>query len=181
MDHIYEKIRTMRSERSLTLKELAEKTGLSVSFLSQVERSESSIAITSLQKIAEAFAVPITHFFESPSNEQYKVAVEDRKPFRIEASSAVYSRLTGEFPGRAMEPLLITLPPGQDYQGKYAHPGEEFYFILKGELAVEVDETTYRLREGDSIHFPSRLAHLWYNPTDEPAEILCITTPVLFP
>ena len=64
MDEISEKIRTLRRENNLTLKELSEKTGLSISFLSQVENGTSSLAITSLKKIADALNVPINTFLE---------------------------------------------------------------------------------------------------------------------
>ncbi len=65
INEIAEKIRNLRKEKNLTLKDLGEKTGLSISFLSQVENSSSSLAITSLKKIADALNVPITYFFKS--------------------------------------------------------------------------------------------------------------------
>ncbi|NQD67646.1 helix-turn-helix transcriptional regulator, partial [Bacillus haikouensis] len=71
MDEIFKKIKDLRQERGLTLKDLSAKTDLSVSFLSQVERGSSSLAITSLKKIADAFEVPITQFFDSETNNNY--------------------------------------------------------------------------------------------------------------
>lgn len=180
MDHVYEKIRTLRSQKNLTLKDLSEKTGLSISFLSQVERSESSIAINSLQKIAQALGVHITQFFESPAHSNYKVTVEERKSFQIEGSNATYTRLSSEIPSRMLEPLLVSLQPGEDHHGTYSHPGEEFYYVLSGEIVVFVEEQEYRLVEGETMHFPSQLPHRSYNSGKEPAQFLCVCTPVLF-
>lgn len=181
MGNIYEKIRQYRVMQNMTLKDMSEKTGLSVSFLSQVERGGSSMAITSLQRIALALGVPITQFFEDFSNSNFKVAVEDRKPFQIEGSDAVYCRLAGDIPGRELEPLLVTLAPGKAKPHSYAHPGEEFYLVLKGEVIMEVDGKEYFLSQGDSIHIPSHLSHCLWNPSSQvQAQVLSVLTPKIF-
>lgn len=71
MDDIYKKIKQLRYEQGMTLKELSEKTELSVSFLSQIERGTSSLAITSLKRIADAFGVKMIHFFEEDDDFHY--------------------------------------------------------------------------------------------------------------
>ncbi|RFU66868.1 cupin domain-containing protein [Peribacillus saganii] len=180
MEEVSKRIRELRNEKKLTLKDLAEKTGLSVSFLSQVERASSSIAITSLKKIADAFEVPITSFFEDYANKNYKVPVEEQKSFRIEGSGSVYTRLGGEFSGRSIEPMLVTFPQGQPYEKTFSHPGEEFYYILEGVLLFEVDGKEYLMKAGDSIHFPSQLPHSVKNPIDKDAKVLSVVTPVIF-
>ncbi|MDQ0253390.1 quercetin dioxygenase-like cupin family protein/DNA-binding Xre family transcriptional regulator [Evansella vedderi] len=180
MNEVTDKIRSLRNEQKLTLKDLSEKTGLSVSFLSQVERGSSSLAITSLKKIADALEVPITDFFESHANYNYVVKTTDQKPFRIEGSTAEYVRLGGEFTGRSLEPLLVTLSPGQPYDKVFSHPGEEFYYVLDGIVLFNVDGKEYIVKAGDSIHFPSHVPHYWENPLDNDAKVLCVLTPVLF-
>lgn len=170
----------LRTQQNMTLKELSTLSGLSISFLSQVERGNSSLAITSLQKIAEVFNVPITTFFEEPKNEQYFVPESDRKQFQIEGSGATYVRLGGNFAGRALEPLLVTLPPLNKQELMFNHPGEEMYYVLEGEMILTVDGTEYHLSKGDSIHFPSTLDHMMYNPTEEPTQVLSVLTPVIF-
>ncbi|BAD77180.1 cupin domain-containing protein [Geobacillus thermoleovorans] len=180
MEEIYRKIRDIRKQRDLTLKELSEKTGLSVSFLSQVERGTTSLAITSLKKIADALEVPITDFFENEANQNFVVKVEKRKPFRIEGSSAEYTRLAGNFNGRSLEPLIVTLAPGLVQDNVFSHPGEEFYYVLEGAVIFNVDGKEYLVKAGDSIHFPSSLPHFWSNPLSQEAKILCVLTPVIF-
>lgn len=180
LDSIFEKIRLLRTQQNMTLKDLSAKSGLSISFLSQVERGNSSLAITSLQKIAEVLNVPITYFFEEQANQHYFVPEQERKTFQIEGSSAQYVRLGGNFAGRALEPFHITLPPRQKQEVVFNHPGEEFYYVLEGSVVITVDGKDYELKKGDTIHFPSTLDHTWYNPWDEPAEVISVLTPVIF-
>ncbi len=181
MESIYEKIRTLRLEMNMTLKELSDKSGFSISFLSQVERGNSSLAITSLQKIAESLNVPITYFFESKKNNTYHTYAQERQPFQIEGSPMTYTRLAGHFPDRALEPLLNILPPGQTRPVAYNHAGEEFYYVLQGTVTITVDGKEYILKKGDTIHFPSTLVHTWYNPSDEEeAHVLSVLTPAIF-
>jgi len=73
INEIADKIRDLRKEKGLTLKDLSTKTGLSVSFLSQVENGASSLAITSLKKIAEAFDVTMNYFFDVPQVHNFLV------------------------------------------------------------------------------------------------------------
>ncbi|ASN05257.1 helix-turn-helix domain-containing protein [Virgibacillus necropolis] len=180
MDGIYQKIKRLRVEQGFTLKNLSEKTELSVSFLSQIERGSSSLAITSLKKIADAFDVPITFFFNSETNHNYMLQAEDRKPFQLEGSSTTYTRLNGEFGGRSLEPLLVKLVPKQIRNQTSNHPGEEFYYVLKGAVLFTVNGKEYFVREGGSIHYPSEVPHSWENPLDEETLILSVLTPVIF-
>ncbi|PLR86795.1 DNA-binding protein [Bacillus canaveralius] len=179
-EEISKRIREWRLERKLTLKELSEKTGLSISFLSQVERASSSIAITSLKKIADAVDVPIASFFEDYANKNYQVKVDEQKPFRIEGSGSIYTRLAGEFPGRTIEPLLVTLPAEQSTGKKMSHSGEEFYYVLEGVVVFDVDGKEYIVKSGDSIHFPSTIPHSMHNPLNHDVKVLSVVTPVIF-
>lgn len=180
MTEVSEKIKAKRLEKKLTLKELGEKTGLSISFLSQVERGTSSLAITSLKKIADALEVAIIEFFEDLTNHNYLVKVDQHKPFRIEGSRAEYTRLGGQFSGRSLEPLLVRLGPGKFKENAYSHPGEEFYYVIDGVVIFNVDGKEYLVKKGDSIHFPSHIPHIWENPLDNDAIVLSVTTPVIF-
>nr|WP_108022510.1 XRE family transcriptional regulator [Melghirimyces profundicolus] len=180
MDRIYSEIKRIRLQKQITLKHLSERTGLSVSFLSQVERGSSSLAITSLKKISDGLGVHISHFFQDSGNQRYTVKKEDYQPFRIEGSIAEYVRLSGEFAERRLEPMLVTLDPLQVQETVFSHPGEEFFFVLEGEVKVYVEGEEYLLKKGEAIHYPSRLQHYWMNPLNQRAQILCVLTPVIF-
>lgn len=180
MEELNKRLRSLRQEREMTLKGLSDKSGLSIGFLSQVERGNSSLTITSLQRIAEAFGVPITTFFETAQNKNFVVKGEDQKPFRIEGSNVTYVRLAGNFSGRNLEPMLVELMPNQRFESPFSHPGEEFYYVLEGKVVMRVGETDYVLNEGDAIHFPSSIQHNWENLLERPARILCVLEPAIF-
>lgn len=180
MDEVCSKIKELRTKRGLTLKELSEKTDLSVSFLSQIERGATSLAINSLKKIAEAFDVDITYFFETQKKEKYLVRARDRKPYEVKGLSSRYTRLNGEFPKRSLAPFLITMAPQQKRTTAFQFRGEEFYYVLQGAVVFTVGKEEFFLREGDSIHFPSELPHYGENPLDQETTLLCCITPVIF-
>jgi transcriptional regulator with XRE-family HTH domain len=180
MESLYGKIRAIRLERGMTLQDLSNKSGLSVGFLSQVERGNSSLTITSLERIAEGLGVPITSFFETVQNDRYVVKKDDQKPFQIEGSTVKYVRLAGNFSGRSLEPMLVELLPNQQFEAAFSHPGEEFHYVLEGRVMMRVEDVDYVLNEGDGIHFPSTLQHNWANLLDKPARILSVIIPTIF-
>jgi len=181
MEEVYEKIKSLRVENNWTLKELSEKTELSSGFLSMIERGSSSLTITSLKKIADAFGVDISFFFEKPvSNKNFHLSISDQKKFQIEDSQTSYIRLNGNFPNRAIEPLVVILKPHQQKDEDFVHRGEEFYYILKGAVRFIVDREEYFVSEKESIHFPSHIPHDYENPLSEESIMLCVLTPPIF-
>lgn len=180
MDEIFKKIKKLRFESGLTLKELSEKTELSVSFLSQIERGTSSLAITSLKKIADAFGVQMIHFFEESDNLNYAIKKQNQKPFKVESSDSTYVRLSSIFADRKLEPFLVTVKPYQKEAEPVSHPGEEFYYVIEGAVLFEVDGEEYYLKQGEAIHFPSHLPHIWENPLNQETKLLSVITPAIF-
>lgn len=180
MNEISEKIRNLRRKNNLTLKELGEKTGLSVSFLSQVENGTSSLAITSLKKIADALGVSINIFFEDCQNNNFHIKSEEQHVLKMEGSNSEFILLSGKFSDRAMEPMIVSIPPEKAHGHKFNHPGEEFIYVLEGAVIVEVDGTEYFVKAGDSMHYPSMIPHIWKNPLKQTAKLLSIVTPPIF-
>jgi len=174
------KIRDLRKEQDLTLKDLSEKTGLSVSFLSQVENGYSSLAITSLKKIAEALNVTMNYFFKTPEVHNFLVKTEEEKAFKIEGSNSEFIRISGDFTGRKIESLIIIIPPEQMHGNKSNHPGEEFVYVLEGALIVNLAGIDYLVKAGNSIQYPSTTDHSWINPLNQITKLLSITTPLIF-
>ncbi|MCC5912448.1 MAG: helix-turn-helix transcriptional regulator [Clostridiaceae bacterium] len=179
MEEVFRKIRQIRKEKDLTLKELSNQTGLSVSFLSQVERGTSSLALTSLKKIADTLHVPITTFFTGYENENFLVKSQEHKSFTIEGSNTEYVRLSGTFPERVLESLLVTLSPEEKHGHKFSHHGEEFLYVLEGAIIVNIDGKEHIVKEGDSIHYPSNIPHFWVNPVKQKSKFLCVLTPIV--
>lgn len=106
--------------------------------------------------------------------------VEERKPFQIERSNSIFTRLGGNFSGKVLEPIHIVLAPHQGQEVVFNHPGEEFYYVLKGKVLMQVGDKEYEMNEGDTIHFPSLLDHTWHNQSDEPVHMIAVLTPIIF-
>ncbi|MGW8428439.1 helix-turn-helix domain-containing protein [Peribacillus simplex] len=174
------KIKDLRIKHGVTLKDLSEKTGLSVGFISQIERGKSSIAITSLKKIADAFEVPMTYFFEKQEGQNYAVKRKDQKIFKMESSPTEYVSLSGEIVDRQLEAMRVILAPNYKGGELFNHIGEEFHYVLEGTIIFKVGDQEYLLHEGESIHFPSEKPHQWENPLNQESILLSVLTPVIF-
>jgi transcriptional regulator with XRE-family HTH domain len=178
-------IRALRQERGLSLRDLSRLTGFSISFLSLVERGRSSLALTSLHKVATALGTSVASFFPAVGR-----ARESTAPHVARAaggasqlstgSQRTYRILSGRGFSRVLEPLLVTVEPSETIEEAYTHPGEEFAYILSGELLFVVDGVDHRLGPGDSIHFDSTVPHSIHNDTDAPVEAVWVLTPRLF-
>lgn len=171
-------IKKLRKQRGLTLQQLGDASGLSAAFLSQVEREVTSLSVSSLASIARALKVNPSMFFPNPAGNGITVRGYAREPFRMDHAEVVYSRLGRSFPGRSMEPLFVTYPPGYVSEVS-AHDGEEFYYVLSGQLAVSLDGEVHKLNADDSIHFMSDRQHQLANASDVPVKVIAVTTPTL--
>lgn len=179
MKEVSEQIKALRLKQGKTLKNLSKDTGLSVSFLSQVERGESSIAITSLNKIAGALNVHIKTFFEPEHAHDFKINPSKIEPFRLEKSEQEFLRVSSEFVNRRLDSYMIKVPPN-NHSEPSSHEGEEMYYVMEGEITFFVNEKKYLLTENEMIHFPSIFKHYYKNETNKNVKILCILTPKLF-
>lgn len=160
-------LKDLRKERKLTLKELAELTEVSISFLSQVERGKSSVTLESLKKIADALKVNPTVFFSDvSSNDQL---AEIRQQF-------YYKDLSNGLQDASYTPILVTLQPGEDKGNAFSHSGHEFLFVVEGTLTVVVDGKEEELKEQGSTMFDANLLHYWYNLTDKPVRFLVVSS-----
>nr|WP_289038814.1 XRE family transcriptional regulator [uncultured Allobacillus sp.] len=169
MNTIGKKLRQLRIERGMTLKEVSEKTGLSISFISQVETNKSSITIESLMKIAEVFHVTPSYFFEREQQVTLKKNIAVHKQATAEKTKNIafnYNDLSGDFPNRSLAPSLIHLEPRKESATPMPHNGEEFIYMLDGVLTIVFDEESIDVHPGESIHMKSSIPHNWMNFTD---------------
>jgi DNA-binding transcriptional MerR regulator/quercetin dioxygenase-like cupin family protein len=177
------KLRRLREERGLSLAEVSNATGLSVPWLSQVERSKAHLSIDSLWKLAKFYDRNLIYFFERLGEEgKNLVHPEDRRPLDTTSGDGVRMELLTDLPSAVMEPILFFIRPGGERSDFYAHEGEEFLFMLKGALDFWIGEAeVYRLHEGDCLYFDSVIKHRYRNPSDsEVAIVLWVNTPPTF-
>ncbi|CAM4353010.1 helix-turn-helix domain-containing protein [Lacicoccus alkaliphilus] len=179
MKEVSEQIKAFRLQQGKTLKKLSEDTGLSVSFLSQVERGESSLAITSLNKIAEALDIHIKTFFEPEHAHDFKIVPSEIVPFKLEKSDQELLRVSSDFENRRLDSYIVKVPPKSQSEPS-SHEGEEMYYVIEGEAKFYIDEKEYTLLKGEMIHYPSTYKHYYKNNSQEDLMILCVLTPKLF-
>lgn len=184
-----EDLRSLRKAQSMTLADLSQASGRSVSFLSKIERCIARPSVTALQEIAEALGVPVGWFFETdgpaPAEERPYVVRADRR------RKLTYSGLSGtDYMGFEDHLLSASLdrdlamgistyaPGGSTGDDLYTHRGEEAGMVLKGEIDLILDEKVFHLKTGDSFSFSADIPHRFLNPGNTEAQIVWANTPV---
>ncbi len=172
------RLRTLREGRQLSIRALAEASGLAVNTLSLIENGKTSPSVSTLQQVAVALGVPITSFFEPESPRSRVVFMPASQRVATDLPHGMLSDLGMGLAQRSIEPLLITLDPGAGSGSQsIVHPGQEFVFCLEGRIRYVVNGETYMLGPGDSLIFESSLPHGWENPEATPAQALLILCP----
>lgn len=163
-------IRNLRRRQDKTLQDLGDAAGLSVGFLSQVEREIATPSLSALAQIAEALEVDIEYFVASPSSDSTCTRSGERETYWIDEASMTYERVSAEFPGSVLSAFIITMPPG--FQSEVtSHDGEEVVIQLEGRSRFDIEGEIFDLKVGDSLHFRSSRNHAWSNPTEAPSKI----------
>lgn len=175
-------LRRLRQDRRWSLRTAAGRAGVSVSFLSALERGMTGASIATLQRLATAYETTLLELFGPPTSEPAPrlVRAEERAVLRLSSDGVRVEQLARG--ARQLEPQLFVLAAGASSDGAYAHDGEEFLYLLSGRLTVWVGESeTYRLRKpGDALTFASTMPHRWRNDADGETRLLWINTPPTF-
>ncbi|HUQ23440.1 MAG TPA: cupin domain-containing protein [Gaiellaceae bacterium] len=173
-----ERVRTIRHLRRLTLKEIAERTGLSESFLSQAERGLTSASIASLQRIAAALGVAVSDLFAPDNTRRPRVSRREARQFVAWGELGRKALLTPK-PFHHLEVVVAELDAGGSTGDEpYRHgDSEEVFFVLSGRVRLQLADETYELGPGDSVQYRSSTPHRVVNPEQEPAEVMFVVSP----
>jgi len=173
-----ERLRELRRRRRATLRTVAERSGLSESFLSQVERGRSNASIASLRRIADALGVSVADLFEPTGPPRPRVVRRDDRPTLTFGVLGRKHLLTPK-PLQNLEVFVGELDPGGSTGAEpYTHgDSEELCVVLSGSVELELDGETYELEEGDSIDYRSSMPHRISNAGDGVAEVMWIISP----
>ena len=173
------RLRALRVERGWSLAEVAAKAGLSVSFLSAVERGLSRISVGNLFKLADAFGTTVPGLTSGQPDVGRSVLRPEERPRYVAGRGRVTIEDLVAAPG-ALEAQRIEILPGGGSEGCYSHPGEEFVYVLAGRLRFWIGETEdHRLEAGDWLSFRSTRPHRWRNEGSVLATVLWINVPVV--
>lgn len=169
-------IRRIRTRRGWTLRDLAERCGLSAGFLSQAERGINAISLTSLFALAGALEVDAVALLGAAGRRgghAYAVTRhDDPHAPQVALGEREHRVLTADLPDQRIEVLATTVRPTAEPSPATEHDGEEFCHVLRGELAFLLPDETAVLAAGDSIHFKSRIPHAVHNRGTDVAEVL---------
>lgn len=166
-----QRIRKRRQLMSMTLQELSNACGVSVGYISQVERDNAVPTLGTLAEIAAALDVGIDHFIATPRQADSVTREGARQRFSLSGSSIVYEQIGAEFPGHELTSFILNVPPGYASETVH-HAGEELIYVLEGDILQVVDGQEFRLSAGDSIHYLGDNPHSWSNPGDRMARLL---------
>ena len=174
-----QRLRRRRKALSLTLKDVADGAGLSVGFISQVERGLTAPSLSSLVSIARVLRTEISDFLQQPRAEASHTRHQRRAAYRVDGHEIAYERVSASFAGQRMHSVIMHMPPGHRSE-PIAHEGEEMAFVLEGSVTSELADETVVLQAGDSVHHPSTRRHCLWNHTERPAAVLWVGTMDLF-
>lgn len=174
-----QRIRARRLDQRATLEEIATLTGLTRSWLSKVENFRVTPSLPALGKIAKALGTSVADLVAGLDERPTLVIVRknERKLVereRSETNTTAYESLAYKRPDRAMDPFLLTLPPGAARKQALMHMGEEFLMIQSRRVDFEYDGVMHTLSAGDSLYFDSNVPHRLVNPYEHPATVLCV-------
>lgn len=163
------KIKELRTLREFTLQRVSDLTGLSKPLLSQIENNLAAPPIATLIKISTALGVKISYFFQDDSEEHRIVIVKKNERYGVEKVSQHdppsqigyrYKSLAYPMVDKHMEPFIAEIETRNEDALIYnTHKGEEFIFLLKGNLELRTNTQSYIIEPGDSIYFDSSIPH----------------------
>ncbi len=184
MHDLFRRLKALRHRHKMTLDQLAQRSNLTKSYLSKVERGMSEPSISTVLKLAKAFNVDVSDLIGSPDNEDSGVSVVrvgERTPLdRADNKNGYrYEALARRRVYRIMNPFIVYPPHvGDGAHDVFPHSGEEFMLILKGSVLIAVGEQSYELGEGDTVYFDSTLPHRLYSTSESEAEVLVVASDV---
>ena len=171
------RIKTRRKELKLSLRELADQVELTASFLSQIERDQSSPSIESLRKISDALDVPIFYFLVEENRKSPVVRRNQRLRLNRSDSNLSFELLTPDL-NRQMEAFMYEQEPsGENFANPLREYTEQFIYVLQGQLAIQLGEVEYQLSAGDTIYFEGPLLRRLAAIGDQTLRAISVITP----
>jgi transcriptional regulator with XRE-family HTH domain len=163
---IGKRLREIRKNRGITLTELAEKTGLSVGFLSNLERDLSSPTLDNIQRICSVLEISLMKLLEEAQGRDYIIKKEEREVIFKKEGEICYESI--KFREGIMDGIVIHIAPGCFYQREWWHNYDEMGLVLEGALTITIEHQSYILQTGDSFYIRAGTEHSICNHTDTP-------------
>jgi quercetin dioxygenase-like cupin family protein len=167
------KMRQLRQAKKMSLEHLANETGYSQRYLKEIEEGIAIPPVSAVIQIAKVLSIDSGSFLSSEGQEVFEKRRRESFVKRTQAYS--YQTLTPSAETKHMKAFLVTIDPKQDHRMvEYRHEGEEFLYVLKGQVEVMVGEDQNLLQKGETLHFDSGIIHKLRNISEEVAELLVV-------
>jgi transcriptional regulator with XRE-family HTH domain len=180
MKSLNSKLKDLRTQKGLSLKQLGIKAGCSASYLSMVENGQVDPSISRLKAIAAALGCTIIDLFSDEIQQNVVIRKSQRNRIEFPQSKTAVEPLIPTGNDRQLDARLAIIYPGGSSEGYYRHAGYEFGIILQGKLELIIENVEYLLNEGDSFFFPSTQSHKFNNPGIEDTIVVWVNHPASF-
>lgn len=171
-------LKELRLSRKLTLRQVAEEAGCTPAYLSQIENDKASPSIASLKRVAGALGARIVDLFLDEDDEDPVVLDPDHwVRVSLPRWKADIKQMVRRVKHKQMQPFHTVIQPGGGTRTDYSHHGEEFGFVLAGQLTIKVGNETYQVDTGSSFYYSSSLPHSWTNQGEEPCTVVWVVSP----
>ena len=170
-DAVGVKIKNVRTKKGFSLEQVANETGFAVSRLKGIEAGSLTPSVGDLLQIARALQIESASLINEPD-----ATIKNRvKAYTTRTENYAYETLSPGGEKKHLKAFRVTIESGQEHMGVgYQHEGEEFNYVLKGNVTVQVGEHLNTLKTGDSVHFNSSIKHQLKNIGDETAEMIVV-------
>ncbi len=180
MNDCNKEVQQIRKSKKISLRKLAEMTGLSVSFLSNFENEKVNITVSSLHKIADALDVSVKDLLASKEEDASVVVRKDERFSMVQNNTKHFAPTQQDFLNRNknhnMQVTVMYLPPHSNSGSPFIHDSQEFVYILSGELELTIDEKPCLLKQGDFAYYYATKKHAFCNNGEEMAEFLLVAS-----
>ncbi len=176
---IGERIKMLRQAKNLTQEELATRAGLTKGFISQVERNHTSLSVESLIGILDALDEKPSAFFDGAFDEKIVFKPKDRVELEMEGVK-IFQVLVPAAQNRMMDPALLELEGEESTPEEEPHEGEEFGFVLLGNVELVLGGKVHKLKKGECFYFKATSSHYLANRRTNKAVVLWVSSPPNF-
>jgi transcriptional regulator with XRE-family HTH domain len=171
------RLKALRQSRRLKLQEVGTSVGLSHSFLSMLERGRADISLARLHRLADFYGVTLSELLVEELEEDRPVLIGPKEGDLVERSPGLTLRLIPVGRQLGLQIVHGIFAPHSPRSTPVSHDGDDFFWVLRGEVTMTYGADDYVLRKGEAIAYSARVHHCFRNDTARPAEILSFTTP----
>ncbi len=178
IDTFSEKMKKLRLKKKVSLEKLAKETGYSEKYLVRIENNEVHAPVSVIFSVSQALSIASENFLLTKEEKKSRRTVikQRKESFRKRAENYSYLVLTPQGTKKHLNAFKVTIEPQQEHtMVEYHHPGEEFIYVLSGNLKLKVGRNTYTLKQNESMHFDSSKMHKLWNTTKKNTVILVAT------